>query len=193
PVKTGNNPNAIPDNDEIATWIIPIRFVEARQLVSDLSLFVSAQATIVANEAGNSIVVTDTQANIRHLVEIIEAIDNSAQGETEIRVFPLKYANPTDVASELGQIFPSQNGTGNGPQAPIRFGGGGPGGFGGGGPGGFFARIAAASATAGNNQSSAVQKNSQVVAVADARTQSVIVSASKDLMEQIAGMMEQLD
>src|SRR5208282_2671240 len=101
PVKTGNNPNAIPDNDEIATWIIPIRFVEARQLVSDLSLFVSAQATIVANEAGNSIVITDTQANIRHLAEIIKAVDSSAESETEIQVFRLKYANPNDVATLL--------------------------------------------------------------------------------------------
>ena len=33
PVKTGNDPDAIPDNDEIVTQIIPIRFVEARQLV----------------------------------------------------------------------------------------------------------------------------------------------------------------
>jgi general secretion pathway protein D len=186
PVKIGNDPNRIPNTDEMVTQIIPIRYVDAKQLMTDLSPFVSAQATIVANEAGNSIVVTDTQANIRHLVEIIEAIDNSAQGETEIRVFPLKHANPTDVANELGQIF-QNNSTGNSQtQAPIRFGGGG-------GPGGFFARMAAAQATAGNNESSAVQKNSQVVAVADARTQSVIVSASKDLMDQIAGMMEQLD
>jgi len=81
PVKTGNNPSDIPNNDEIATWIIPIRFVEARQLVSDLSSFVSPQATIVANEAGNSVVVTDTQSNIRHLVEIIQAVDNSAEAE----------------------------------------------------------------------------------------------------------------
>ena len=37
PVKTGNRPGDIPNDAEIATWIIPIRFVEARQLVSDLS------------------------------------------------------------------------------------------------------------------------------------------------------------
>jgi len=188
PVKTGNDPAAIPNNDEIVTQIIPIRFVEARQLASDLSSFVSPQATIVANEAGNSIVVTDTQSNIRHLVEIIQAVDNSAEGETEIRVFHLQYANPTDVASELGSIFPSST-SGSQVQTPFRFGGGA------GGPGGFFARMMAANAanTAANNQNAAVQKNSQVVAVADARTQSVIVTASKDLMVQIAGMMEQLD
>lgn len=185
PVITGNDPNAIPNNDEIVTQIIPIRYVEAKQLVSDLSSFVSPQATIVANDSGNSIVITDTQSNIRHFVEIIEAIDSSAQGETEIRVFPLKYANPNDVASELGQIFPS-SGTGTGQtQSPIRFGGGG-------GPGGFFARMMAANA-ANSGQNSRVQKQSQVVAVADPRTSSVIVTASKDLMTEIAGMMAQLD
>jgi len=187
PVKTSNDPNAIPDNDEIATYIIPIRFVEARQLASDLASFVSPQATIIANEAGNSIVVTDTQSNIRHLVQIIEAVDNSAEAETEIRVFHLQYANPTDVATELGNVFPSSN-SGNNAQTPIRFGGGG------GGPGGFFARMAAANAGAGNSSpDDRLKKATQVTAVADARIQSVIVTAPKDLMEQIAGMMHDLD
>jgi general secretion pathway protein D len=187
PVKTGNDPDAIPSNDEIVTQIIPIRYVEAEQLVTDLSSFVSPQATIVANEAGNAIVITDTQANIRHLTEIIKAVDSSAEGETEIRVFHLQYASPDDVANELGQIFPSGNSS-SGAQTPIRFNGGG------GGPGGFFARMMAANAGGNNNsQNSRAQKQSQVVAVSDPRTQSVIVTASKDLMEQIGGMMEQLD
>ena len=197
PVKTSNDPKSIPNNAEIVTQIIPIRFVEARQLVSDLSSFVSPQATIVANEAGNSIVVTDTQSNIRHLAEIIRAIDDSAEGETEIRVFRLKYASPSDVASELGSIFPTSGTSGGQVQTPFRFGGGGggPGGFGGGGgPGGFFARMAAASAGGGNSsQNSRVQKQTQVLAVADPRTSSVIVTASKDLMVEIEGMMTQLD
>jgi type II secretory pathway component GspD/PulD (secretin) len=198
PVKTSNDPDSIPDNAEIVTQIIPIRFVEARQLVSDLSSFVSPQATIVANEAGNSIVVTDTQSNIRHLTEIIRAIDNSAEGETEIRVFHLTHASPADVANELGQIFPSStSGTGNN-QSPIRFGGGGFGRFGGGGGGfggfpGFGGGGGGGGNAAGNGQNARVQKQSQVLAVADLRTSSVIVTASKDLMQEIAGMMEQLD
>jgi general secretion pathway protein D len=200
PVKVSNDPSSIPKNDEIVTQIIPIRFVEARQLVTDLSPFVSSQATIVANEAGNSIVITDTQSNIRHLVEIIKAIDSSAEGETEIRVFHLTHASPTDVANELSQIFPQNNGTGNN-QSPIRFGGGGfgrGGGFGGfPGFGGFagFGRGGGfgGNAAANNNQNSRIQKQTQVIAVADPRTSSVVVTASKDLMTEIAGMMDQLD
>ena len=57
PVKVSNEPDSIPKNDEIVTQIIPIRYVQARQLVTDLSVFVSPRATIMANDAGNSIVV----------------------------------------------------------------------------------------------------------------------------------------
>ena len=170
PVRSGNNPEDIPKNAEIVTQIIPIRFVEARQLVSDLSSFVSSQATVVANEAGNSIVITDTQANIHHLAEIIKAIDDSAEAETEIRVFPSSSSGSTT-------------------QSPIRFGGGGPGG-----PGGFFARMMANSGGASSSSSSdRIKKATQVTAVADLRTSSVIVSAPKDLMQEIADMMKELD
>jgi type II secretory pathway component GspD/PulD (secretin) len=195
PVKTSNDPDSIPNNAEIVTQIIPIRFVEARQLVADLSSFVSPQATIVANEAGNSIVVTDTQSNIRHLTEIIKAIDSSAEGETEIRVFHLTHASPADVASELSQIFPTSGTSGSQVQTPFRFGGGGGGGMGGGGPGAFFQRMMAANTggSTSGSQNSRIQKQTQVVAVADSRTSSVIVTASKDLMQEIAGMMTQLD
>jgi type II secretory pathway component GspD/PulD (secretin) len=190
PVKSGNIPGDIPKNAEMVTYIIPIRFVEARQLVSDLSSFVSPQATVVANEAGNSIVVTDTQANIHHLAEIIKAVDDSAEAETEVRVFRLEHANPNDVATELTSVFPSST-SGNSSQSPIRFGGG-PGGFPGGGPGGFFRQMMA-NANSSSSSSDRIKKATQVNAVADARTSSVIVTAPKDLMSEIASMMKELD
>ena len=186
PVKIGNNPDAIPNNDEIATWIIPIRFVEARQLVSDFSLFVSPQATIVANEAGNSIVVTDTQSNIRHLAEIIKAVDDSAEAETEIRVFPLKYASPTDVANELSSVFPSGNSSGS--QAPMTFGGGPPDSPGGG-PSSSFGNVG----TTTSSSQQRIQKATQVTVVADSRIQAVIVTAPNDLMPQIEATVTSLD
>ena len=182
PVKSGNNPDDIPNSAEIVTYIIPIRFVEAQQLVSDLSSFVSPQATVVANQAGNSIVITDTQANIHHLMQIIKAVDDSAEAETEIRVFPLQHASPVDVAAELGNIFPSST-SANGSQSPIRFGGG------------FLARMMAAGggAAAGGGSNDRIRKATQVNAVADSRIQAVIVTAPKDLMEEIANMMKELD
>jgi len=205
PVKVSNDPRLIPKNDEIVTQIIPIRYVEADQLAKDLASFISPQATFVANAAGNSIVMTDTQSNIRHMVEIIRAIDSSAEAETEIRVFHLTHASPTDVATALSGVFPSSSGSGNNNQAPVRFGGGpfggGAGGFaammggfggrggGGGGNGGGGGRGGSSS----SGQNDRIKRAQQVLAVADARTSSVIVTASKDLMGQIAGMVRELD
>lgn len=179
PVRMGNNPANIPNNDEIATWIVPIRFVEARELLSELSLFVSPQAIILANEAGNTIVVTDTQAKIRHLVQIIQAVDNSAEAGTEIRVFPLKYANPEEMAGELTSAFP--NASSSGDQSPIQF------------LGGFEDMSGNPFGGAGTDAGSRLQKSSQVTAVADSRIQAVIVASAKDLMKQIAGLIADLD
>jgi general secretion pathway protein D len=197
PVKVSNDPESIPKNDEIVTQIIPIRFVDAGDLVKDLSSFVSPQATVVANDAGNSIVITDTQSNIRHIVEIIKAIDSSAEAETEIRVFRLKYASPNDVVNELTSVFPSStSGSSSAPQFPMRFGGG----FGGGGlGGGVAARVlgggggGGGGGTTGSSASDRIKKATQVNAVADARTSAVIVTAPKDLIEEIAAMMKDLD
>jgi type II secretory pathway component GspD/PulD (secretin) len=178
PVKTGNIWTNIPNDDEIATWIIPIRFIAASQLVSDLESFVSAEATIVANADGNSIIITDTQSNIRHLAQIIRMVDDSAEMETVVRVFPLRFASPVDVANELTSIFPGSNGS----QSPVQFAGGrggrGGGLFGGGGSG---------------NTQQRIQKAQAINVVADTRISAVIVTAPNDLMNQIVDMMADLD
>ena len=78
PVIQGSDPEKIPMTDKIVTQIIPVRFVEVGQLVKDLQPLVSVQTTMTANEAGNSIVITDTQSNIRKVAEVIHAIDMGA-------------------------------------------------------------------------------------------------------------------
>lgn len=206
PVRTGADPAQIPTNDEMVTQIIPIRFVEAAQLVKDLAAMAPPQATILANEAGNSIIVTDTQASIHHLVEIIKAIDSSAEEVTEVRVFHLKNSDPSEMADLLGNLFPDDSRSQGNSQTPVRFGGfggfggnrGGFGGFGGGGFGGFGGfggggNRGGAAATGANGSGDRIKKHLRVLAVADQRTSSLIVSAARDLIDQISNMINQLD
>ncbi len=191
PVRVSEDPSTIPKNDEIVTLIIPIRFVEAEQLMKDLSPLVSSHATIIANEAGNAIVLTDTQANIRHLAEIIKAIDTSAEDMAEIRVCHLKHHDPGEIATLLNGLFSDQTSTSNA-QSPFRFGP--PGGFGMGAfGGGRNTGSSTATTTASNSQADRIKKRARVVAVADPRTSSVVVTASKDMIDQISNMIAQLD
>jgi len=197
PVVQGGDPEKIPITDRVVTQIIPVRFVEVPNLVKDLLPLVSTATILTADEAGNSIVITDTQANIRKVAEIIHAIDSSAEDFTEVRLFKLKNADPTETADLLTNLFPDDTKQGNN-QSPFsmnpffsrfasRFGGGPGGGFtGGGGPGGT-------GGSGSNNQNQRIKKRNRVIAVADQRTASVVVSASKDLMEQIAEVVTGLD
>jgi len=210
PVIIGNDPDQIPQTGDTVTQIIPVRFVSARQLISDLSLLTPSTATIMANDAGNSIIVTDTQQNIHHLAELVKAIDGSAEDVTEVKVFHLQYHDPVEVASLLSSVFADQGGQNGAQSAPIRFGGlgglaafagrggfGGGGGFGGrgGGQGGFgqfFGRGGGQGAQPGGNQSS-VRPRAKVVVVADQRMQSVLVTAPKDSMAQVEEIIKEVD
>jgi general secretion pathway protein D len=187
PVKQGSKPEGIPNNDEIVTQIIPVRFVEVAQLLKDLQPLVATATTMTANEAGNSIVITDTQSNIRRVAEIIQAIDMGAEDMTEVEVFRLQYADPTEMATLLTSVFPDESRSGSS-QSPIQFGG----------RGGMSALFGGRGGPGGNNaasgdQNSRIKKRARVIAVPDPRTQSVIVSAASGLMQQIKGMVEQLD
>jgi hypothetical protein len=119
-------------------------------------------------------------------------------------VFHLTHASPSDVATALSGVFPSSSSSGNNNQAPVRFGGGpfgGGGGFaammggfgGAGGRGGGATGGGRGGGGSSSGQNDRIRRASQVLAVPDARTSSVIVTASKDLMAQITGMVRELD
>src|ERR1051325_10113742 len=109
PVISGADPEKIPITDKIVTQIMPVRFVEAAQLLKDLQPLVSIQTTMTANEAGNAIVMTDTQANIHKVAEIIPDIDMGAEEFRELRVFRLTNSDPTEISELLSNLFPDDS------------------------------------------------------------------------------------
>jgi len=220
PIHTGNDPREIPLTAEMVMQIIPLRHIDATQASRDIATLLPSSATITANEDSNSLVVTDTQINVHHIVELVAALDTSIDSESTTRIFRLKNADPTEMAQLFVNLFQSPttnapagngNGFGNFGGGFARFfgggGAGGPGSFGGfggggnpgggGGGGGNFAGGAGTGGAGGgrgrNGTNAQSRRQSPVTAVADPRTYSLIVSASKDMMPQIAEMVAQLD
>lgn len=196
PIRTGNDPHEIPDNAEMVMQIIPLRRIDATQASRDLATLLPGSATVTANQDSNSLLVTDTNSNIKHIVELVNALDTSADTVSTMRVFKLKNADPVEMAQLLTSLYSPSTSSGRGPGG-FTFGG-----FGGGGlPPGLAALAAArggsSSSSSGRSSRSgsntAASRATPVVAVADARTSSVIVTASKDAMGDIAEVVEQLD
>ena len=191
PVLTGRNPDAIIPGDDVVTYVVPVSHVTATALRDNLQTLVPEYAGLEANEDGNALIITDTTANIKRLMEIIMALDTYMSTVAEIRVFRLINADATSAANLINNIFrqEQQGGTRSqqGPRGPfemmMQMRGGGSGGRGGrdGGEGRDRAGQGGASV------------NVQVVAAADTRTNSVVVRGPAEVLDIVADMIKALD
>lgn len=211
PIRTGNDPEEIPANADMVMQIIPLRHIDATQAARDLGTLLPGSTAITPNADSNSLVVTDTNINLKHVVELVSALDTSIDTVSTMRIFRLKNADPYEMAQLITTLYATTGATAAGVGGQFgpgfnRAGFGGLGGFGG--AGGALAAAAAARGFGGarggvggafggggrNGRASASSNRSvPVVAVADPRTYSVIVTAAKEAMPDIADMVSQLD
>jgi len=96
-------------NDVIVTTTIPIANVPANQLVPVLRPIISQYGLLAAYTPSNSIVVTDTQANITRLNEVITRLDKEIDEDYE--VIALKNTSATEVAKVIKSLFPDNQAT----------------------------------------------------------------------------------
>ncbi len=178
--------NAIPKDTAIVTEVIPVRSLNPIQLLKDLQDLLPQNTTIVANENANSLIMTDTHANIRRIAEIVATLDSVSSGVNTLQVFPLKYADAKTVSDMLKELFPAQDASSRG--GGMRYGRGGyMGSFGG------FAGSSGGGRESGGEAGSGQAPTTHVGAVADDHSNSVIVSAPDGLMALITNVIAQID
>lgn len=178
PVRVGNKPDEIAETDEVITQVIPIRHADARQLVEDLSGIIAETADITANQSSNAMIITDTSANIRRIVEVVAAVDTAISSVATVEVFPLQFANATDAAQLINDIFSDEARQGD--DDPRRrfaqmFGRGGPGGRG------------------GDDEEGGSAVDARVSASADERTNTVVVTGPEETLQVVADVLAELD
>ncbi len=212
-----SDPERMENTDEMVTQIIPVRYTNAAKLLENLEPLLASYSVVSANQDSNAIVLTDTKANVKRMAEIIRALDTTISGISTIKVFLLKYSDAAQTARLITQLFGANAGARGRGRAALtasdqvfsQRGGGGDrggdrGGFGGG--GGFDRnsilerlerlRGGGNSGRGGSGASSSSQAQNaatQVLAVADERTNAVVVSAPDDLMPAIEEVVNQID
>ena len=91
-------------NDVIVTTTIAIANVPANQLVPVLRPIISQYGLLAAYTPSNSIVVTDTQANIARLNKVIEELDKEIDEDYEVIL--LNNTSAVEVAKVIKSLFP---------------------------------------------------------------------------------------
>ncbi len=98
-------------DDRYITQMHRLSNVSAEEITPLLEKFKSKEGSVSAYAPTNTLIITDTAANIRRIMRIVRTLD-VAQSGTQIWVEPVHYANATEVAGILEEIFPSESGGG---------------------------------------------------------------------------------
>jgi type II secretory pathway component GspD/PulD (secretin) len=139
------------------------------------------RAVFVADEQMNAVAASAPPDYMPMIARVVSLLDRSGEDVTEAEIFPLRHADPAEVVEEITALFAppaaSVNAEPTTRTAGFRFGG----------PGGLPAASPAAT------ESSRLKRQATVNAVADRRTQSVIVTAAANAMAQIKKIIARLD
>jgi hypothetical protein len=140
----------------------------------------AAKVVAVGDDRSNSLVVSAPADLLATIENMVKEIDQEVTDVTELRVFRLVNADPAETADQLATLFPDPTASNNNGQNIMPFFMRGPGGGGG-------------RTTASAAGSDRMKKMGRVLAVPDPRSSSIIITASKTLMPEIAAMIAQLD
>ncbi|MBI3542316.1 MAG: type II secretion system secretin GspD [Deltaproteobacteria bacterium] len=162
-----------PDNDLYITRVLPLKYISAEEVSRVFRNFMPPNTRIISYEQTNTLIITDTGANIKKIVDMVQLLDIEGYDEG-LEVIQIKYAAAQDISKLIDQLLPgSAGGAGGAPGVPgiPRFGGG---------RSGFAARKT---------------KEGGVIShiIPDDRTNSVIVSANAKGLEQVKELIHKLD
>lgn len=122
-VRIGADPEYIPRNDSIATQIMPLKYADATEVSQLIQPVLAAGAQMAVYPRTNSIMVTDTSANIHHIAQVIGRLD-VVGSKDKATLLPLAHASARVVSEQIMEILdrtkggPSQAGRPRSAQVP---------------------------------------------------------------------------
>lgn len=105
-VTAGKDIAGIPQGKEVITHVFPLSTVDAARLRTDLQpLFAPGGGLIMANADTNSLIVVDSADNVRRMAQLIALVDRDITDEINLEVIKLTYADATEVARYMTELF----------------------------------------------------------------------------------------
>ena len=161
--------------DEIVTQIVPIRYASVNDLGVLLRPFVSSRGTMVANRETNVLVITDSVANIRRVLDIVKLVDVQVSLD-EVQIIPVAFADASEVAAILNQLFAGGRLRAGASGAPV-------------GP----TPLPAPAAVPGGPAGAPTATDRPPLVIAEKRSNSIVVHGRRSEIETIRRILGQLD
>jgi general secretion pathway protein D len=94
----------VPDSDRFITRLYRLQNVDAQEVAQLLSKFKTKEGDISVYPPGRLLIMTDTGANIRRMIRIIEEVDVGGAG-SKMWIEPVHYGSADDLAKRINDLF----------------------------------------------------------------------------------------
>ena len=87
--------------------VVPLKYIPSSEMIRVLTPFLSTNAVMVDVPKINYIIIVDTDANVKRLLQLVEIFDSEQlkQIKPQVFVYPVRNGKAKDVAALLQQIF----------------------------------------------------------------------------------------
>jgi len=107
-----------PLTDEIVTQIVPLKYIDAKDIQATLSRIVSSNS-MIAYEKTNTLIISDSGFKIRRILDILELLDVQTQ-QPQVAIVPIRFSDAKSVTDKVNEILKNTGGRrGSGPAYRI--------------------------------------------------------------------------
>ena len=168
-----------PNRDRFVTRLVPLQFIDAAAITQTIKPLISKDASLVAYDATNTIIVTDSESNIRRLLSILAALDVESYRQ-ELAVIKIEHADANTLAEQLSEIYGAEVASASGGSTAAQ------------------RRARSRRRTTGSTGAAAAQGGDNAVGptvriLPDERTNSLLVLSSRQQLADIRGLVRKLD
>ncbi len=103
--------------NQVMTQVIPLDNVDAEALSRELAPLISKGASLIGSPGTNSLIMTDTSSNIQRITQLVDALDKTSNN-TELMVYPLRYAEASTITDIINNLYKQTTTRGRGGGAP---------------------------------------------------------------------------
>lgn len=96
-----------PRTENYITRLYTLENVKATDMVTAINPLISKRGNVQAYKQTNTLIITDSGANIQRIIKIIKQLDREGARE-QLEVITLKFANPVDVAEKIASLYQTE-------------------------------------------------------------------------------------
>jgi general secretion pathway protein D len=94
-----------PDSDALVSQLVGLKYIEMEDAVNIVQPMLHGYGKVQRFDRINSLLLTETSSNLRRIFEILEMVDQPTETRVETRVYEIKHAKASEIASRLNELI----------------------------------------------------------------------------------------